>query len=355
MHITRVARTADGERVERVRVHPVQELDRVGALHVDLPERAHVLHGHGLADRAALAEHRLLHRLAAAREVARAVPLADVLHHGAAGEVPRVDRRHAHGIEEGAAVTAGEQRERDRYVRRPERRRAELARMDAEQLGGDSDRVHVRRLALVGAGADRREALHVLDRAQARADRAAYIGDRGVALQVDEAHVLVAVGQREGRRVRKARAGRAADTLDASCFAVRDRRADPVVPAQPAARLAPEVDARAPAAGDRGHAVGHLVLRGGTGEHDPGPVVVGEDERPLERAGREHDPLRADLPEPAAALDREHVVAVVDRHHGRPLEHAHVAERLTAALLGEDHTPRRLGRGRPTRLAGADD
>ena len=100
-----------------------------------------------------------------------------------------------------------------------------------------------------------------------------------------------------------------------------------------------------------GHAVGIAVRRGGAREHDPGPVVVGEDRRPLERAGREHDPLRADLPEPPAALDGEHVVAVVDRDHGRPLEHADPVERLARDLLGEDHAPARRRRGRAARSA----
>ena len=70
--------------------------------------------------------------------------------------------------------------------------------MHLQQLRGDADRVHVRELALLGAGADRRVALDVLDRAKPGADRAAHVGDGRVALEVDEHRVLVAVGQREG-------------------------------------------------------------------------------------------------------------------------------------------------------------
>ena len=40
------------------------------------------------------------------------------------------------------------------------------------------------------------------------------------------------------------------------------------------------------------------------GEHDPRPVVVGEDQRTLERAGRQHDALGAHLPQPLARLPR---------------------------------------------------
>ena len=49
-------------------------------------------------------------------------------------------------------------------------------------------------------------------------------------------------------------------------------------------------------------AVALHVGRGGAGEHDPGPVVVGEDDRSLGGAGREHDPARPDVPEPALGV-----------------------------------------------------
>ena len=77
--------------------------------------------------------------------------------------------------------------------------------MDAEQLGDDADRVHVRRLPLVGARADRRVPLDVLDRGEAGAERAAEVGDGGVALEVDEHRLLVAVRQRETAERREAR------------------------------------------------------------------------------------------------------------------------------------------------------
>ena len=247
----RVAAHADRERVERVRVHAVQELDRVGALDVDLAERRRVHLRDRLARGGALAPDGRVHVLAVPREVARPLPLADVLEDRARLDVRRVDRRDAHRVEELAAVAAREQRERDGHVRRAERRRPELARVHLQQLRGDADRVDVGELALLGAGADRRVALDVLDRAQAGADRAAHVGDGRVALEVDEHRVLVAVRQREGGRVGQALAGQPADALDPAQLAVGHGRADPVVPAQAAAGLAPEVDARAPAAGDR--------------------------------------------------------------------------------------------------------
>ena len=186
-----------------------------------------------------------------AREEAWPLPLADVLEHGAGLDVRRLDRRHAHRVEELAAVAARQERERDRQVRRPEGRRPELAGMHLQQFCRDADRVHVRELALLGAGADRRVALDVLDGAKPGADRAAHVGDGRVALEIDEHRVLVAVRQREGGRVGQPLPGQAADALDPGELAVRHGRADAVVPAKAAARLAPEVDPRAPASGHR--------------------------------------------------------------------------------------------------------
>ena len=48
------------------------------------------------------------------------------------------------------------------------------------------------------------------------------------------------------------------------------------------------------------HAVAVDIGGGRRGEHDAGPVVVGEDQRPLDRAGRQHDLPGADLPQPLA-------------------------------------------------------
>jgi hypothetical protein len=55
------------------------------------------------AHRPAFARHGGVHVLAAAREIARALPLADVLEHRALLLRPFVDRRLAHRIEQRAA------------------------------------------------------------------------------------------------------------------------------------------------------------------------------------------------------------------------------------------------------------
>ena len=260
-----------------------------------------------------------------------------------------MDRRDAHRVEERAAVAAGDERERDGGVRRAERRRAELAGVDAEQLGGDADRVHVRGLALVGAGADRREALHVLDGASPAPTARRTSATVDVALEVDERVVLVAVRERERRRVGKARRRSTRPTHSTAGSSPSGTGA----PIRSSQRSRPRAwlqrctrGLQPPLTG--GDAVGVAVRRGRAREHQPGQVVVREDRRPLERAGREHDPLRADPPQPPAALDREHVVAVVDRDHRRAREHANAVERLARELLGEDHAP---ARGAPRRRA----
>ena len=325
LHITRVARAADGERVERVRVHAVQELDRVGALDVDLPERARV---HASPTRLARRP-----RTRAARRRPSPRRRAGSSAGGATGRRSRSPRRSRRATGGSASRAPG------RRARRGCGRRA-----SANETGVYGGRKVVvpsspgwtpsssaaTRIAFTFAVLPWSEPVPIVVKRltcsterRPGADRAADVGDGRVALEVDERRVLVAVGQRERRRVREARAGDAAGDT-------RPPRSSPSgtgAPMRSSQRSRPRAwlqrwtrGLQPPVTG--GHAVGVAVRRGRAGEHQPGAVVVGEDRRPLERAGREHDPLRADLPEPPAALDREHVVAVVDRDDGRPLEHA---------------------------------
>ena len=59
------------------------------------------------------------------------------------------------------------------------------------------------------------------------------------------------------------------------------------------------------------------VGRGRAREHDPGPVVVGEDDRPLGGAGREHDPAGPDVPQPALGPRRRAALDARSRSRGR--------------------------------------
>ena len=133
----------------------------------------------------------------------------------------------------------------------------------------------------------------------------------------------------------------------------------------------------------------------------PGPIVVGEHQRPLVRAGREHDMLRPHLPEPLARqpgirvrevigealLRREKVLVVIaERLRARQQRHTRrrprvrrralatirrrSARRSAGLRLGEQRAaefrllveqddagagPRRGQRRRQARRAGADD
>ncbi len=209
--------------------------------------------------------------------------------------------------------------------------------MDSEQLGDDADRVDVRRLSLVRAGADRRVPLDVLDRGQTGAERAPDVGDGGVPLEVDEHRVLVSVRQAKRRSVGKPAPGETAGALDARELAVGHRRADALVPAQPSAGLAPEVHARAPAARDCPYSV-KPVAGDGAGEHHPGAIVVLEDLGPLERSGRQDDPSCPNVPEATAALDCDGVVGLVEADGGGPSQHLRPVERGRRAGVDEDHT-----------------
>ena len=87
-----VAARTDLQVREAVRVDAVEEHADVRPLEVDLAEGRGVHHGHGTASRRSLAQDGLVHRLTVAREVARPLPLADVLEHCPVVDVPGVDR-----------------------------------------------------------------------------------------------------------------------------------------------------------------------------------------------------------------------------------------------------------------------
>ena len=74
----------------------------------------------------------------------------------------------------------------ERRIGRPERRRARLRDRDAAIFRHQRERVDVRRLALVGAHAERRIALQVLDRAIAFLVRDLHVLDGHVVLEIDE-------------------------------------------------------------------------------------------------------------------------------------------------------------------------
>src|SRR6202022_3485937 len=74
------------QRVERVGIHPIEELDRIGSLDVDLAERRGVHHRRALSRRVALAQYRRLQVLVVSREVPGALPLADVLEDRSMGD-----------------------------------------------------------------------------------------------------------------------------------------------------------------------------------------------------------------------------------------------------------------------------
>ncbi len=181
-----VARTPDGEVGEVVDVQPGQELRCVGADHLDLAERRGIEHAAAGTDCEALARHRCMHVLARAREVAGALPQADVLEDGAMRQRPVVGGRGADRVEQVAAIVAGKTAERHRRVGHAERRQSDLWRGAVEALRHERQRVHARGLALVGRHAGRRVALDVLDRLEALPGREHQVAGRHVALEIDE-------------------------------------------------------------------------------------------------------------------------------------------------------------------------
>ena len=127
-----------------------------------------------------------MHVLAGMREIARALPVADVLEHRALGRCPLVARRAPDRVEQLAAVRAGQGAEGDRRVGHAEGGGADRLDRDPALVGDDRQRVDVAGLALVGAHAGGGVALDVLDRLEALAHGQAQILGGDVVLEVDE-------------------------------------------------------------------------------------------------------------------------------------------------------------------------
>ena len=245
-----VADPAGLQVAHHVRVQHVEKRTGVRTLDVDLAQSGAVHHRDAIACGTAFALHGVVHALARLRVVPRTLPLAYVLEFGPMRDVPRVNRSDAHGIVQLAAVPSGQSGERHRRIGRAERRRPLRGKVDAECVGGDSGGEDAGRLALIVRGSDGGVALDVLKRAQPRTGRTEHIGNRGVALQVDESSVRIGLSARhqpERHRLRNI-TGRGAGDPHGRQLAVRNVRAQFRGIPQLAAGLAEQVHNRVPAA-----------------------------------------------------------------------------------------------------------
>ncbi len=181
-----VAAAADRKLRPAVRIEPVQELGRVGSHDLDLAESRGVKEARELARDPHFAVDGRVQVLAGLRKVPGAFPLTDILEPRTLGDGPGVDRSLTDGVEEFLARQAREGPEGDRRVGLAEGREADLGQRLAERAGRDGERIHVRRLALVGRHAGGGVALDMLDRAEAFADRELDVLGRDVVLEIDE-------------------------------------------------------------------------------------------------------------------------------------------------------------------------
>ena len=117
----------------------------------------------------------------------RALPQSSIDEAGAVRGVPVVHRRVARRLDVRADFAPRDRAQRHRRVRRPEGGRADAGDRPLESLGEERKPDDVGSLALVGAHAERRVALEMLDRLVALARRERDVGDGDVVLQVDEA------------------------------------------------------------------------------------------------------------------------------------------------------------------------
>ena len=192
-----VTAAADGERVPAVDVDAVQEFRDVLSHELDLAERGDVDDADVDANVARLAERGVVGRFAGARIRVRPLPQPCVDEARTVRDVPVVHRRVARRLDVRSGVDAGKGAQGDRSVGRPERRRAHGGDGEAELLREQRETDDVGRLALVGAHAERRVALEVLDRSIAFARGQRDVVDGHVVLPVDES--LGALRRRRAR------------------------------------------------------------------------------------------------------------------------------------------------------------
>ena len=147
-----------------------------------------------------------MHRFAFARVVPRSFPLPHVLERGSLLHVPLVHRCLADRIGERADIAAGERAEGHRHVGRAKRGGTRGGNLVSERTREYRERVHVARLALVGAHPGRRVPFQVLDGAVPLPGRELDVRCRDVVLEVDE--VLVEALVRVARRNRPHQADR---------------------------------------------------------------------------------------------------------------------------------------------------
>ena len=202
-----VAAAADLEFLESVGVHALEKARRVGTDDLDLAERGAVEQADGGACGAALARDRLAHRFSGAWKIPRPLPQAHILERRAVGLGPAMHRRPADGVELWPARGSGESAERHRRVGLAKGGETDIRNRLRQRARRDRQRVHVRKLALIGRHAGGGVALDVLDRAHALLDREPQVLGANIVLKVDK-RLGAAIGEEMRRGAQHAARGR---------------------------------------------------------------------------------------------------------------------------------------------------
>ena len=184
-----VTAASERERVPAVDVDTIQQLGSVLPLELDFAERGNVddtdVHPHVLC----FSIGRVLRRFAGARIRMRPFPQSRVHEARPVLDVPVMHRGIAGGLDVSAAFLSRECAQRHWRVRRPERRRSDLGNRSRGGSSEQRDPDDIARLALIGAHAERRVTLQMLDRSVALARGKLEIVDGDIGLQVDEAFI----------------------------------------------------------------------------------------------------------------------------------------------------------------------
>ena len=158
-----VAAAADGQVRPAVAIYPVEQVDGVRPLDVDLAQCRRIENAGRVAHRDAFAPHRIVHGLARRRVVPRALPLTHIFELRAVFRVPDVQRGLPDRFEKIAQVGAGQCAESNRRVIWTKRGGPGCGDRLSQRLSQNRHPVDVAQLTLVGAEAQRGVALDVFD------------------------------------------------------------------------------------------------------------------------------------------------------------------------------------------------
>ena len=200
-----IAALADAQLGPGVGVDHVDQFHRVASPDVYLSQGGGIDNPHLLPYGETLAVHRLVHAFAAPREVARALPVPDILVHCPVFQVPGLHRRGALLQKQLASVLADDGAETEPGVGGAKGGGAHLVDRAFPQVRHHGERIEVGGLPLVGTHTGCGIALEVFNRRETLALRERNIRDGGIVVKIMKMLLAAASdGMRTGKHPQRA-------------------------------------------------------------------------------------------------------------------------------------------------------